>query len=51
MAVDINACFMQNKNVILVTFKEFWHCMYIFVEITGLNIFQSGFCKVQIKPI
>lgn len=52
VAVDINACFMQNKNVILVTFKEFWHCMYIFVEIiTGFNIFQSGFCKIQIKPI
>lgn len=33
VAVDINACFMQNKNMILVAFKEFWHCMCIFVEL------------------
>lgn len=35
----INACFMQNTNTLLVAFKEFWHCMCIFVEVvTGLII-------------
>lgn len=33
VAVDTNACFMQNKNMISVAFKEFWHCMCIFVEL------------------
>lgn len=31
--VAVNACFMQKKSMILVAFKEFWHCMSIFVEL------------------
>lgn len=41
--------FYADENVIPVAFKEFWHCMYIFVEIITQH--QSGFCKIQIKPI
>jgi len=33
VAVDINACFMQNKNMGLVAFKELGHRMCIFVEL------------------
>lgn len=33
VAVDINACFMQNKNMVLVAFKVLQHHMYIFVEL------------------
>lgn len=32
VAVHINACFMQ-ENMVLVAFKEFWHCMCIFVDL------------------
>lgn len=31
VAVEINACLMQNK--ILVAFKEFWRCMCTFVDL------------------
>lgn len=33
VAVNINACFMQDKNMVLVAFKELWHCMCVFVEL------------------
>lgn len=46
VAVEINACFMQNKNTI-VAFKEFWHCMCIFVEL--LLDLLTYFNQVSVK--